>query len=240
MRPSVAGVTGADAPNATTLDRRGWSSSAYASALSPHPSSARPGPPRPRSRYRPAARRAWALAATAPPAPPPRPSPPPAAFLAGAQRGELLPAPIFLLALARLLRLEALAGGEPPVVDLHGGAADRPPAQTSSKGANSRQVSSPSMIARAMMLPAIAVVLRPWPPKPLASQSAGRQLADLRHAMERVAEHAGPDVLELDRRRAADRPPRCRPCSARRSAADRPPRWSSCPDHSSRSPPTMR
>src|SRR5262249_25531258 len=40
--------------------------------------------------------------------------------------------------------------------------------------------------------------------EPLSAEAAGkpqagRQLADLRHAMQRVAEHAGPDVLDLHR-----------------------------------------
>src|SRR5438128_1318279 len=48
-----------------------------------------------------------------------------------------------------------------------------PLAQTRSNGRNSRQVSSPSTIARAITLPAIAVVLSPWPPKPLMSHSRG-------------------------------------------------------------------
>ena len=39
----------------------------------------------------------------------------------------------------------------------------------------------------------------PWPPKPDSEPDARRQFADLRHAVQRVAEHAAPHVLELDR-----------------------------------------
>ncbi len=49
-----------------------------------------------------------------------------------------------------------------------------------------------------MMLPAIAVVFRPWPPKPLAIQKPGESSPSLRHPVQRAAEHARPDVLDLD------------------------------------------
>ena len=63
---------------------------------------------------------------------------------------------------------------EPPVMHLRRPSRPMaPPAQTSSNGTNRRQVSSPSAIARAMMSPAIAVVLSPCPPNPLASQMRG-------------------------------------------------------------------
>src|ERR1700738_4956845 len=49
-----------------------------------------------------------------------------------------------------------------------------PPAQTSSNGENSRQRSSPHRMLRAINCPAIALVLRPWRPKPLATHKPRR------------------------------------------------------------------
>src|SRR6266581_4556780 len=36
--------------------------------------------------------------------------------------------------------------------------------------------------------------------EPAGEPQAGRQFADLRHAMQRIAQHTGPDMLDVDRR----------------------------------------
>ena len=100
---------------------------------------------------------------------------------------------------ARLPCGEALAGAAiPPVVHLRDGAADAPPAHTSSNGRNAARCRRPRRWRARCISPAIAVVLSPCPPKPLASQTPRRSLADLRHAVHGVADDAGPGVLDLD------------------------------------------
>ena len=104
-----------------------------------------------------------------------------------------------------------------------------------------RQVSSPSAMPRAMISPAIAVVLSPCPPNPLASQTPGDNspICGMRCTVlpsVPVQAYSAFDIAEL--RIGA---PRCRgEQRLHDAAADRRARSCSAPDHIRRSPPTMR
>src|SRR5262249_8292461 len=131
---------------------------------------------------------------------PPRPEPRfdirlAVAFTQGCALGHAL---IFLLALARRARFEALEPVEPPIKHLHRRAAE----PAAGPDEFERREQSPRVVALddgfgeniARHGGGVYAMTAEGARQP----NAWRKLADLRHAMQRIAEHPGPGVLDLD------------------------------------------